>query len=259
MAKAIAFFTAWSISRYKDWLKCPRFAHWAHILKKQRSPKSPALQRGADVHKEGERYFQIEPIEFGKLKKPMQKLYEKVGFVRRLKKLPDAYKLFRKEMEELRKAGASSEGQRAMDSAWRQSDWFDAARTWCRVVYDAKLWLPKLRRVRVIDFKTGKIYPDDNDEQMELYAVTGFSEHPDADEVVTELWYLDQPRKADPKKPDEANPRVRTFTRSQVARLQKKWEQKVAPMMKDRRFPPSPGRQCAWCDFSHRKGGDCEF
>lgn len=257
MAKIAAFFTAWSMSRFKDWLKCPRFAHWSHNLKKPTGPKPPAMLRGGEIHKRGERYFQIEPREFAVLPAPERKLYEKVGVINRLKALPAEYKAFKKEMEELRKGGATSEGQRAMDKSWGITDWFGPL-AWCRIVYDAKLWVKKALRVRIVDFKTGQIYPDDNDEQMELYAITGFSEHPEAVEVVTELWYLDQPRNADAKS-EARNPRVRTFKQKDMPKLRKKWEARVKPMMADRRYLPTPGRQCSWCPYSKRKGGECEY
>lgn len=257
MATVVKWFTAWSYSRYKDWLKCPRFAFWNHILKYPIGEKSPAMLRGADVHKQGERFFQIEPKDWHAVPRGDMKLYEKVGVIRRLKKLPEAYAKYRKEMEALRKAKATSEGQRAVDARWTPSEWYDMARTWLRVVYDAKLWDLKARVVRIVDFKTGKIYPDDNDDQMELYACVGFAEHPDALEVQVELWYLDQPRKGGDE--DDRNPRVRRFLPKDAAKLRKKWEAKVAPMMRDRRFPPTPGRECNRCPYSKRKGGKCEY
>lgn len=252
------FFIAWSYSRFKDWLRCPRFAAWNHLLKKPQGPKSPAMLRGGDIHKEGERYFQIEPQEFARLPTSQRKAYEKFEKVRmRLKKVPASFKAFAKELGELRKAGATSEGQRAITAAFAVIDWFHAL-VWLRVVYDAKLWLAPARCVRVIDFKTGQIYPDDNEDQMELYAIVGFSEHPEALTVSTELWYLDQPRNAD-EKSDARNPRVKVFTKKQLPALQKKWQARTAPMLRDRRFAPTPGRHCGWCPYSKRKGGECEY
>jgi hypothetical protein len=230
--EAVKQFTAWSYSRYKDHRTCPRMAHWKHILKKPQGPKSPAMQRGGDIHKEGEAYL------LGKLRA-----------------VPAAYKAFRKEMEALRKAKATPEGKWGMAVSWSPVDYFDWARCWCRVVLDARVF--QKIKARVIDFKTGKVYPDDNEEQMELYAIGAFEHYPKADEVDVELWYLDQAR---PKTADGyPNPMVKTYRRAQLPALEKKWRTKVIPILSDKRFVPNQGRHCSWCDFSRRKGGDCEF
>lgn len=232
-AAAVRMFDAWSYSRYKDHRTCPRFAHWKHILKKPEGPKSPAMARGGDIHKEGERYL--------------------LGKDANGKKIPDAkvplsFKLFRKEMMDLRKAKAIAEGKWAMNARWGVADWWTA---WCRLVLDAHHYMAKGRRARVIDFKTGKVYLDDNLEQVELYAIAALSHYDSADEVQVELWYLDQQR-------GKENPLVRVYKRKQVLGLQKKWEGKTIPIMTDRRFIPNPNFTCGRCDYSHRKGGECE-
>jgi hypothetical protein len=227
-AAAVRAFTAWSFSRYKDHRTCPRYAHWRHILKKPEGPKPPAMQRGGDIHKEGELYL------LGKART-----------------VPASFANFRAEMQELRKARAVAEGKWAMTAKWTAVDFFDWTYAWCRVVLDAH-YCPLPRRARVIDFKTGRVYPDDNEEQMDLYALAGFSHYEKAQEVDTELWYLDQPR-------GPANPLSRRYFRRELPSLQKKWTRKAQPIMADRRFPPRPGQQCNRCAYSKRKGGECEF
>lgn len=246
---AIRMFTAWSFSRWKDHRECPRRAHWKHMLKKSvlvegawyapdKAPKSPAMQRGGDIHKEGEDYLK------GKLRT-----------------VPKSFKAFAAEMRALRAAGAASEAKWGLTAAWKPVDFFDWARCWLRVVLDARVWSEPLSKARVIDFKTGKFYPDDNEDQMELYAVAAFAHFKEADEADVELWYLDQPRGKNSLGNGEfiTNPHVRTYRRKEEAKLRKRWDGKVIPIMTDRRFVPTPGRHCSWCDYSKRKGGECEY
>lgn len=247
-AAVVRMFTAWSFSRYKDHRTCPRQAHWKHILKKpilvegtwyapNDAPKSPAMKRGGDIHKEGEAF-----------------LKGKAG------RVPASFKAFADEMRALKKAGAASEAKWGLNAAWRPIDFFDWARCWLRVILDARVSVSK-QKARVIDFKTGKVYPDDNDEQMELYAISAFSHLAEAEEVDVELWYLDQPRGRLSLGGSASiqNPHVVTYRRKQMPAAQKKWMGKVIPIMTDKRFVPNQGRHCSWCDYSKRKGGECEF
>ena len=52
VAKAV---TSWSFSRYGDYKKCPLAFKLKHIDKIQ-EPKSPAMQRGIDIHNLAEAY-----------------------------------------------------------------------------------------------------------------------------------------------------------------------------------------------------------
>lgn len=224
---AIKMFTAWSFSRWKDHNECPLKAKLKHLDKVPEGEKSPAMQRGEAIHKLAENFVK--------------------GI---LKKLPPELKLFTKEFSELKKAKASTEGKWAMDVAWKPADFFSWATAWCRVVLDAH-FTPTLKKARVVDYKTGRIYGD-NEEQMELYALSAFAHYPAVDEVDTELWYLDQPRNAD-------NPKVKTFKRSQFPTLQKKWKAKVIPILTDKKFVARPGDYCGRCAYSARRNGPCKF
>lgn len=233
MAKILKQFLAWSFSRWKDHTECPRFAKLKHLDKIPEGAKGPALIRGEKIHKLAEDYVKGT-----------------------LKKFPAELKMFEAEFKELRKQKAVTEGKWAMNVAWKVADFFDWVGAWCRVVLDAHLKTGK--RARVIDYKTGKIYGD-NEEQLELYAISGFVHYPDVEFVDVELWYLDQPREANQKKPG-ANPKLKTYKRSDLAKLQKKWKTKVIPMLSDKKFPPRPGPKCKYCAYSERKGGKhCEF
>ena len=193
-------------------------------------PVSPAMDRGSKIHKEAEVY----------IKAP------------RTGMLPESLKLFSKEFGFLRKAKAVAEGRMAFDIQWRPlADYFDP-RVWLRAVLDAhydKKVGGKKRKV-LIDFKTGKIYPD-NEDQVELYGTTSLSQWPEVDEVEVQLYYLDQGVIL-PEKP-------RVFEREMLPMLQKKWDQKVIPLFTDKRFAPRPGGYCSYCWFSKKKQGPCQY
>lgn len=227
MPAPVKMFEAWSYSRYKDHVQCPRYAHWKHILKKPQRPPGPAMQRGRDIHKDAEDFVR--------------------GAVRRL---PPTLKIFAGQFSELRKKKAIAEGKWAVTRKWQVTEYFNMAAAWLRVVLDAH-YCPTRTLARVIDYKTGRMY-DDYGDQLELYAATGFAHYPNADECETQIWYLDQPLGKD-------NPRTKTFRRSQMAGIQRKWNAKVIPILTDRKFVPRPGNYCGRCDFSKRNGGECQY
>jgi hypothetical protein len=226
---AVKQFTSWSYSRYKDHRTCPRFAQWKHLLKKPEGPKSPAMERGGLIHKEGEFYL------LGKTDKGRKVSPDAV---------PASYAGFRKELRELRKAGALAEAKWGMTRDWKVIDFFDWANCWVRLVLDAHHLAGK--RARVVDFKTGKVYLEDNLEQMELYSIGALEYYPQAEEAQVELWYLDQPRGMD-------NPLVKVFTKKQVEALRKKWRSRAVPILMDKRFVPNPNFTCSRCPYSKRK------
>ncbi len=215
--------TQWSYSRFKDHAQCPASAKYKYIDKVPQGEKAPAMVRGDTIHKEAEAYL------------------------KRLKpRLPVSLKLFSKEFSQIRTAKALAEGEWAMTVQWAPTEWF-GHNVWCRVKLDAHYQIAADKLTRVIDFKTGKIYSDNKD-QMELYAIAGFSHYPGSQAVSTELWYLDQGEEV-----------KETYERKQLAALQKKWKEKVIPLLTEKRFAPRPGDYCSRCPFSKRKGGPCKF
>lgn len=212
--------TAWSFSRWKDYEKCPRFAKYKHV-EKLKTPGSAAMDRGGAIDKSIERY----------LKEP-------------LSTLPSECNSFKKEFSALKKLKPLCQQDWAFDSSWIKCDWFGAA-AWLRVKMDAAKLVKKV--AKVIDFKTGKQY-DDHRLQLELYALAAFLVFPAAEVVESNLWYTDL-GKEDPV----------TFKRGQLHTLQEAWLNRIATMMKDKRFAPRPGNHCSYCPFSNGKGGPCEY
>lgn len=218
--------TAWSHSRRHDYDECPAKAKFKY-LDKVPEPSSPALERGSSIHKECEA--------FG---------------TGRIKKLPPALARFAEEFTELAKIRKHlhTETQLAVDARWRPCDWF-ARETWLRVVLD--LWYDDPRdptRRVVIDYKTGKVRPQ-NVDQLDLYAPAVFAHAPPLVEVVdAQLWYL-----------DEGHVDARTYTRADAERLKPRHEQSVKRMLTDTTFKPNPGQACRFCTYQHGKGGPCKF
>lgn len=229
--------TAWSYSRYADYKQCPlRFK--LKYLDKMQEPGSPAMQRGGDVHKEGENYLVAK---------------------RAPKKVPDSYKFFAEEMEQLRGLEPMVEQQWGFTRQWTPTGWFGSD-TWLRIVCDVVVKYDDAT-VDLIDFKTGRKY-DTNEEQVELFSTAPFIKWPETELVQTRLWYLDQPKDnevlrtyaRDTGVVDDEGRNVKTF-----AEIRKEWEAKIVPMFKDKRFAPTPNDKCKWCNFSRAKGGPCKF
>jgi hypothetical protein len=215
-------FKAWSYSRWKDHFRCPYYALLRHLVKLQ-EPKSPALERGGEIDRLATDYL-----------------------IGKARTLPAPLKLFRAEFARLRKVGASAQTKWAVDRSWRIVDFFDWDRAWGRVVLDSHFVVKTT--ADVIDFKTGKVYPE-NEEQLELYAVPTFIAYPLVKQVKTSLWYLDQ---------GEINGE-RTYTRELLPTLIKRWEKRLVPMLTDRKFTPKPGDYCRRCHFRQSNGGPCKY
>lgn len=225
--------TAWSYSRYADYKQCPLMFKLKHI-DKRRTTGSPAMQRGSDIHKEGENYLVAPPL---KGKPPAGPL----------KGVPATYQHFRDEMLQLRELKPLVEQQWGFTRDWKPTSWFGGD-TWLRIVCDVVV-LYEDNTVDLIDFKTGRKY-DTNEEQVELFSCAPFIKYPNVEEVQTRLWYLDQAKD---------NEVLRTYTRADYEGIRKGWEKKIVPMFKDKRFAPTPNEKCRFCDFAKNKGGPCIY
>lgn len=216
---------AWSYSRYADYVQCPLRFKLKHI-QKMKEPGSPAMQRGSDIHKEGEIYLKA-------TKQP--------------KKVPASYQHFSDEMSQLWGLKPMVEQQWGFTREWSPTGWFGRD-TWLRIVADVAL-LYDDNTADLIDFKTGRKY-DTNEEQVELFSAGIFMKFDHIEHVTTRLWYLDQP---------DDNEVIREYTREDFERIRKGWEKKIVPMFKDKRFAPTPNEKCRFCAFAKNRGGPCPF
>lgn len=233
-------FEAGSWSRFNDHRRCGLYAKLKY-LDKLPEPGSPAMERGGAIHKLGERYV--------------------LGQIRIL---PEELKLFKEEFAYLRKVGANVEGQLAVDRGWNPCDWFSRD-AWLRVVTDARHQENKGKTIVGIDYKTGKVY-EENDEQLSLYSPVLFAHHPEADELILKLWYLDAGEekvyryrregiKAATKKPGgDAVDKRPSFDELKAA-----WAEKLHPLLTDRKFVATPNEKCRYCHFRKSNGGPCRY
>ena len=216
--------TAWSASAIDTFETCPAKLQFQKTLPQAERPPDHPLELGLRIHKEGEAYLQ------GKTKK-----------------VPAFYKYFAKDLGALKRLKAKPEVQLAFTKTWGPTTWFaDDVR--CRMALDAVV--ERKRDVRVVDFKTGRMYAKD-EEQMELYAVGLFHRYPEITKVVAELWYLKLDQQV-----------TLTIPREEKTRLQWRWEERAQKLLDATEFPPKPGPAgkwpCAWCDYSKKKGGPCK-
>lgn len=217
--------TAWSYSRYADYKQCPLRFKLKHI-ERRKEPGSPAMQRGSEIHTEGELYLKAK---------------------KRPRKVPDSYRHFKEEMEQLHGLKPLVEQQWGFTQSWTPTGWFGGD-TWLRIICDVVV-LYDDNTVDLIDFKTGRKY-DTNEEQVELFSAAPFIKYPEVQEVQTRLWYLDQ---------ETDNEVLRTYTRADYENIRKAWEKKIVPMFKDKRFAPTPNEKCRWCAFAKNRGGPCPY
>jgi hypothetical protein len=231
--RATKVFTAASLSRVEDYESCPFFARCKH-LDKLPVPVGPAMDRGRKIHKDAEDYG-----------------------TGRLKELPSSLQLFEGEFKDLRRHAKhlAVEQKVAVTRTWEPVDYF-APTVWLRVAFDVVYDVVTKFTIRVIiDHKTGKVYREKNQAQLDLYAAVGFAlpAQPVVAEVRTKLWYLDQGEEI-----------VRTYRPGDVPKLRATWEKRVKPMFADRTFKPTPGERACKpygkpCPFSKSEGGPCVY
>jgi CRISPR/Cas system-associated exonuclease Cas4 (RecB family) len=221
--------TAWSFSRLRDYEQCPFKAKLKYVAK-LKEPDSPAMAEGSRKHKVAEDWLA------GRLPRlPAE-----------LKELKDFYTSLRKEKPQV-------ELELCFTSDWTVTGWFDK-NAWLRVKVDA--FVPPAvdgdAECFVVDHKSGKYKPDnvEYNEQLELYNLTALLNNPAAAQSVAVLAFMDHGVIA----PKEPVPVVR----EQVIELQRKWEDRVDPMMRDKRFVPKQGQHCRWCHFRKSNNGPCE-
>lgn len=207
---------AWSYSRVQTFRSCKRKALLLHggsakSRPKIAEPESPAMERGKQVHAEAEQYLQAGGNGLA--------LRDKV------------WKDWLGEVKELREHGYEPEQRFAFDKKWYPLEDYFHRTTWMRAALDA-VCIDGDGAI-VIDFKTGKEYPD-HEEQAELYALTVFEAYPEVNDLLVEFWYLDQ---------KHVTPYA--FTRvDDHLELYEKWHAIGKEVTSETEFAPSPGKGC---------------
>jgi hypothetical protein len=223
--------THWTHSALKTFEQCPLKYQYSYLFEASDWKKlgyaiapaipSPAMQRGTDIHEDIERYLLVKQPEL---------------------RHPEIAPVWAMQVADLRARGAVAEEQWEFDDGWHPDP--APANVWLRMKIDS-YYFETPTVVHVIDFKTGKPYPE-NREQTEVYGIGAFAKFDDVETVHTALWYLDSDA------PDE-----RTYQRPQVSKLARKWEQRSGAMLNAEQYPARPNRFCRWCAFNKVNGGPC--
>lgn len=217
----------WSYSALKDFETCP--AKYKYRREKTPTRKNEYSQRGIEVHEGGEKYLKGEG------------------------KLPKEFKLFSKQLKDLRdKLAASAESAVAFTRKWHLTGWWDPD-VWLRIKLDVS-WITEDVRgdefAHVVDFKTGK--PREYPEQERIYAAATLCRYPEPKRVDVQFWFLDHGIMM-PKRPA-------VYSRANALRgIQQEFTLRAKRMEQAKKFEPRPGGACKFCDYSKRKGGPCKY
>ncbi len=220
--------SAWSHSRLSVFEQCPLRAKLAY-LDKVGEPVRPPLPNGQEYPNDrGERIHQLAE-----------------NYVRgNLRKLPVELRPFQPELEELaalhKRKKVEMEQMWCFDRDWKRlPDGFQPT-TWVRIKLDVIAWLSSSSAV-VVDYKTGKRHGNEvkHGEQLQLYQLASFLRFPKLEEVVAEIWYLDQ------------NELVSmSYTRSQGLRFLANFDRRGETLTTETEFKAKPNIfSCGYCPF----------
>lgn len=228
--------TFWSWSKFELYDMCP-FKFYLKNIEKLEEPQSDAMARGNAIHKLGEKIM-VTPD----LSVPVP--FELQGF----KSLINQIRV---------EPAVSSEEKWGFARDWTQTGYFTKGPankvTWLRVTTD---WYAKESDFLMLgDFKTGKYYGT-NEDQVELFGLSGMFRFGDVRDVQTRLWYLDDPKlKNTTAAVDKGREILTNFKAADKYKLRDKWEAKLIPMFTDTVFAPRPNDKCFFCAFSKNADG----
>lgn len=206
---------------------CPRQFRYRYVDKLP-EPKSPAMDRGLEIHQTLETFVKA----------------------KRAPGLPLELKPILRQLSAFKKRGAVAEREVAFDRDWKPVGWF-AREARVRAKIDLTVPLSP-NRVFTIDYKTGRPNPEKHVEQMQLYGLmvlvidtlVRFVEHG--------LWYVDHHREPHPTGVIERDPQ-------DLKHALARWDARAARIFAERKWRTRPSKStCKWCAFSKLKGGPCE-
>ena len=224
--------TSWSFSRWSLYRECPAKFRYKNIDKIP-EPASDAMERGTLIHGYADSFVKNDAAD---LAPELHKVAATMsGLQKRFKADPKTVSL---------------EDTWAFRRDWTQTVWNDWDGCWVRIKLDVAV--VDESEVTVIDYKTGKFNPMKVGEymlQLDLYALGALLTYGDV-VVLPELIYTDANVRY-PEKPVE-------YTAKQLPKLKRDWEARVAPMMADTKFEPTPSQTaCKFCHFKKSSGGPC--
>lgn len=217
----------WSFSQWATYAQCPAKWRFGSVMKLQRAPPGPAASRGLEVHASVEKY--VVSGNAGDLH----------GCIK------DKYIPIFDELREHHNGDMHLEKKLGFDVDWAVSP-PQAATTACIAILDAVRFCDDGTAI-VYEWKSGKP-KDEHADQRKLYAVAAAINWRATKTVVT-TYYLE----------DTMAPQRITVSESGVEKLKTMWDGRIAEMLRDQFCAPRPSYQCAWCDFSKKRGGPCQF
>jgi hypothetical protein len=211
----------WSLSALGQFEKC-QLKYKFKYIDKLPEPRGAAANRGVDNHKI------FEDVMLGK------------------QELPAEYSYYTQMLNDLKTKENFPECKISLTSDWTPTAW-DAPDVWFRGILDLKVM--EGSAATVVDWKTGKIYPD-HDDQKSIYSLAVFSQHPEVQSVRAQHVYIDL-----------GKTREKVFSRDQVPELRSHWNSRASFLARTgpEDMIPNPGYHCRWCNFSAAKGGPCRF
>jgi len=199
----------WSFSKWSMFNKCPYLFKKYHI-DKVKQEETPALARGNLIHKMSELYIKDQAPMTGEIRSMWRGL------------------------EALKRVDAEAEAEWAFDETWEAVGWNDP-RAWLRLKIDAFVY--RTDRCAVIDFKTGKKYPEHKD-QLCLYATATFQSYSQPQIVQAADWYF-----------DKGKVEKITFCRNTHSAHLGVWTDRANAIYRERDFKPKKNWTCKFCPF----------
>ena len=214
-----------SPSRLAVYEQCPLHAQLKFGERIPDPNPHPAAERGTQIHQEAEDYVRGKSDDLRNLLK------------------------FKEEFEVLRALYA--QGKVSLEGEWGYNeDWevVDYAQAWLRMKCDAIVWLSK-DKILIIDYKTGKRFGNEvkHGEQTLIYAAGTVARYAKVENIITELWYLDQ---------DELAPAK--YTRKSALTALARYDMRMKKMTQAKVFPANPNpMSCKYCPYKKTGTGHC--
>lgn len=219
---------SWSLTSLSTYEQCPakyKFRYVENVPVVQ-DPNSAAA-RGTEIHGTIEKFLRGE-----------------------LLALPTELNFYTAYLTNLRTKEIYPEHKVALNRNWEPVSW-DADDRWYKGVLDLKALngagQTAPTEATVIDWKTGKIYPE-HDDQKSIYSLATFAEHPSVQRVRAMHVYVDLGKN-----------REITYDRQQMHQLRSSWDSRILRLEKEEEFIPNPSFKCRYCPFSRASGGPCKF
>ena len=204
----------WSYSSWSTMEQCPQKYYRRYVLREP-DKQSYAAVRGEDIHAKAEHYL-----------------------LGNITGTPKQLAAFSSEFKALKEALPRVEAWLSVDKDWAQSN---KETSWCVGKTDADVMSGT--EMSIIDFKSGKVYPDKHAMQGSLYAALA-SALPNVKSVHVEFWYLDK---------DELL--QWDYTEEDLRTEQSLWLERGRALQASTKFPASPSYLCKWCPYSTAHGG----